>query len=62
MRLGTHSKSTFMVTAGDKIFVREKFVLNQKAAVLVPAKSTALQPSLSLFYKKRGRQISEQRC
>lgn len=35
MRLGAHSKSTFMVTAGDKIFVREKFVLNQKTAVLI---------------------------
>lgn len=35
MRLGVHSKSTLMVTAGDKIFIWEKFVLNQKAAVLI---------------------------
>lgn len=35
MRLWVHSKSKLMVTAGDKIFIREKFVLNQKAAVLI---------------------------
>lgn len=35
MRLGVHSKSTLTVTAGDKIFVREKFVLNQEAAVFI---------------------------
>lgn len=54
MRLGVYAKSTLMVTAGDKIFVREKFVLNQEAAVLIFQQNLQHYSSYYLYSARKG--------